>query len=92
MKIILLSILISVSIPLNAQKKLSFDLNAGIRKSVGKDISKVYHSDVNPLLRLHHLSRMKFKHPYFNVLGHVNYSLSQRITKRPLPALFRKLF
>lgn len=79
MKLILLSILLSLTIQLNAQKKLSFDLNAGILESVGKDISKIYHSETNPLFSLQYLSRRKFKHPYFNVLGHVNYSLSQRI-------------
>lgn len=77
MRLILLSILFSVTIQLSAQKKLSFDLNAGILESVGKDISKIYRSETNSLF-LQYLSRMKFKHPYFNVFGRVNYSLNRR--------------
>jgi hypothetical protein len=78
MKIILLPILISISLHLSAQKKLSFDLTASVLQSIGKDISTTYNSDISPLILIY-LSRSKFKHPYFNVLGHVSYPVSSKV-------------
>jgi hypothetical protein len=77
--IIILTLLIFASVNLRAQKKLSFDLSAAVLQSVGKDISKTYNSNVNPLT-LQHFSRKQFKHPYFNILGHVSYSLNKRVS------------
>jgi hypothetical protein len=64
-----------ISVSLNAQKKLSFDLNASILKSVGRDIFKNYNSSINPLT-ITYYSRRKFIHPYLNVLGQIEYKIS----------------
>lgn len=78
MRITFIIFLMALVNNLSAQKKISFDLNVSVLQSVGKDIQARYHSDVNPLT-VYYLSRRRFKHPYFNVLGHVNYLLNQRI-------------
>lgn len=49
-----------ISVSLNAQK-ISYDLNAGILKSVGKDLFKDYISPVNPLT----LTYYSFRIPKF---------------------------
>ena len=72
-------ILIFSSFNLSAQKKLSFELSGSVLQSVGKDISTVYNSHVNPIFSVYYLSRSRFKHPYFNILGHVAYSISSKI-------------
>lgn len=47
----------------------------GALKSVGKDLFKNYNSSVNPLSGEYY-SRKKFDHPYFNLLGHIQYQLT----------------
>lgn len=79
MKIIFLPVLMFTSLHLCAQKKLSFDLSAAVLQSVGKDVSTTYTSHVNPLLTIYYSSRSKFKHPYFNVLGHISYPVSSKV-------------
>ena len=78
-KVIILTGLLFLGVNLSAQKKLSFDLSAAVLQSVGKDKSQTYHSDVNPLT-VEYFSRKQFKHPYFNLLGHISYSLNKRVS------------
>ncbi len=59
-----------------AQKKLLFDVNVSLLKSVGKDISFTHVSEKYPNVEYSLLSREKFQRAYFNVLGHVSYPLT----------------
>ena len=77
MRFFIFTLSFCITLSLNAQKKVSFDLNAGVLKSVGKDLFKNYNSSVNPLI-LTYYSRKKFKHPYFNLLSHIQYQLTTR--------------
>jgi hypothetical protein len=75
MKLILISILLTVTIHSLAQKKVFFDVEAGVLQPAGKDISTSSPLHTNPSLTLNYFSRNKFSHPYFNVLVRANYSL-----------------
>jgi hypothetical protein len=78
MRVIFFTLLIFSTLNLSAQKKLSFELNASVLHSVGKDISAVYHSDINDI-SFYYFSRKKFAHSYFNILGHITYSINPKI-------------
>jgi hypothetical protein len=62
---------------LHAQKKFSLEINVGALHSVGKDISKTYHS-TQPL-SIQYLSRAKFEHTYFNLLPNLTYAVKPGI-------------
>lgn len=79
MRLKFFTILTFCSFNLCAQKKLSFELSGGALLSVGKDISTVYHSHINPIFSFYYLSRRRFKNPYFNIFGHLTYSISPKI-------------
>lgn len=78
MKRLFISFFMVWTINSTAQNKLQFDLNIGLLKSVGKNISAMHHSGIYPV-GYHYNSREQFQHPYVNLLGHVNYRLSSRM-------------
>lgn len=78
MRYLYLMISIFISLNLSAQKKISFDLNVSVLQSASEDVLKTFVSDKNPLT-IQYYSRKKFKHPYFNLLGNINYHVNQKI-------------
>ncbi len=64
---------------LNAQKKISLDVNVGTLHSVGKDVLKRYNSNVNPL-QIEYFSRKKYEKIYFNTLLNLNYFVNRNIS------------
>jgi|GEM_PF-3792193 len=63
---------------LSAQKKLSVDLSLGVLKSVGRDLNSTYKSN-NFAFPISYKSRSRFKNPYLNVLGCLNYPVNSRV-------------
>jgi hypothetical protein len=72
----ILIVLIFLANDLNAQKKISLDVNVGVLHSIGKNIVNTYNSNINPL-HIQYYSREKFKQPYFNILLSLNYALNR---------------
>jgi len=66
-----------ISIQLEAQKKFSLEIHAGVLQPVGKDITKTYQS-VQPFA-VEYYSRHKFDHPYISILPNLNYLVNTNI-------------
>lgn len=79
MKLLFSFLLLIFSTNLYAQK-LSFDLNVGIMKAIGKKKWATHHYEKNTYTTLYYLSREKFKNPYFKILGHVSYPLGEKVS------------
>lgn len=78
MRFPILIIFIFLTNNLCAQKKISFDLSLGVLKSLGRDINSTYKSN-NYAFPISYQSRSRFKNPYLNVLGRLNYSVNSRL-------------
>jgi hypothetical protein len=67
-----------VPINISAQKKISVNVNLGIRNSIGKDLLKTYVSNSNSA-SVEYFSRKKYEHPYCNIITDVSYIIAPKL-------------
>jgi hypothetical protein len=76
MRYFFLIVVCFISLKMDAQKKVSFEIDGSVLKSIGKDIPAYHKSTTNPTLTYAYYSRLKYEKTYFNLLAHIQYNLT----------------
>ena len=63
---------------LQAQKKLSLDINVGALQSIGRNIIQTYQSAIQSL-QIDYYSKEKFGRAYFNLIPNLNYAINPNV-------------
>lgn len=76
MRNLFLILTVFVSLRVDAQQKITYEVDASVLKSIGKDIPAYHQSTTNPTLTYAYYSRLKYEKTYFNLLAHIQYNLT----------------
>lgn len=76
MRNLFLILTVFVSLRVDAQQKITYEVDASVLKSIGKDIPAYHQSTTNPTLTYAYYSRLKYEKTYFNFLARIQYNLT----------------
>lgn len=75
-----LIVVILICLKVDAQQKISFEIDGSVLKSIGKNITSYHHSTTNRTLTYVYYSRLKYEKTYFNLLALIQYKFTPSLS------------